>query len=229
MYCSTNPNTVSSVQTTGIGKRQASGGETVNITLAPKVIELDWQRYVANDYNRAMIPWPNYRYSKNGVIEVGGEVRRNAEIAGELFSLFKAEIKRLSTDWKCYMNSLSLEVELSDKEERIPDLMIITAETYDQIGPESRIVTLEMPAPVLVIEVVSPSSMATDLRAKELEYLHREVGEYISIDWRNQVVIVRTHTDDKSYTYNEYKAGERVILQSFRELDITVDQMITGE
>ena len=201
----------------------------MNIVIAPPpTIAMSWERYVTNDYNRASIPWPKYRYSKDGVIEVSGEVRQNADIAGELFSKFKAEIKRMGTGWKCYINSISLEVELSDKEERIPDLMVISSETFEMIGPESRIVTLDMPAPLLVIEVVSPSSIATDLKAKELEYLHRGVGEYISIDWRNEVVIVRTRTDGLSYTYNEFKAGEQVVIQTFPELKMMVEQMIAG-
>lgn len=202
----------------------------MNVTLAPPpVIPMSWERYVTKDYNRAHIPWEKYRYSKNGVIEVAGEVRQNADIAGELFSIFKAEIKRLNMGRKCYINSLSLEVELSDKEERIPDVMVIPSETFELIGPDSRIITLDMPAPILVVEVVSPSSIATDLRAKELEYLYRGVGEYVSIDWRNKIIIVRSRNEDgRSYNYNEFKSGNQVLLKSFPELSLTVDEVIAG-
>lgn len=202
----------------------------MNVALTPsETILMSWEQYVSRNFNRAFIPWDRYRYSKKGVVEVSGEVRQNADIAGNLFSELKSEIKRSGTDWKCYMNSISLEVELSDKEERIPDLIVITQETFDLIGPESRIVTLDMPAPILVVEVVSPSSMATDLKAKELEYLYRRVGEYVSIDWRNQIVIVRSRNEDgASYNYNEFKAGETVALTSFPDLNVTVDEIIAG-
>ena len=202
----------------------------MNVTLAPpKVIPMSWERYVAQDYNRAHIPWEQYRYSKDGVIEVPGEALRNVDIAMDLYREFSVEIKRLNYEWRCYINSISLEVELSDKEERIPDLIIITNKTHKLIGDESRIVTLDMPAPVLVVEVVSPSSIATDLRAKELEYLHRGVGEYISIDWRNKIVIVRSRNEDgSSYNYNEFKTGQQVALKSFPELNVSVDEIIAG-
>ena len=203
----------------------------MNVTLAPpKVIPMSWERYVAQDYNRAHIPWEQYRYSRDGVIEVPGEALQNVEIAIGLFQAFSAEIARLGCEWRCYINSISLEVQLSDKEERIPNLIVITNKTHKMIGAESRIVTLDMPAPVLVMEAVSPSSIATDLRAKELEYRHRGVGEYISIDWRNKIIVVRSSNEDgSSYNYNEFKAGQQVALKSFPELSLSVDEVIAGE
>ncbi|MEM9220711.1 MAG: hypothetical protein AAGD25_41140 [Cyanobacteria bacterium P01_F01_bin.150] len=67
----------------------------MNVTLAPsESILMNWEQYVSGNFNRASIPWNRYRYSKNGVIEVSGEARQNADIAGDLFSRFKVEIRR---------------------------------------------------------------------------------------------------------------------------------------
>ena len=200
----------------------------MNIALSPQKIPIPWEDYVSGYFDRAMIPWARFRYSKDGVIEVSGEVLRNVDIAGELYSTFRAEIKRSALDWKCYMNSISLEVELSDKEERIPDVMVITKDTHRMIGDESRIVTFDMPAPILVIEVISPSSVKEDLEVKPFEYMHRGVGEYVAIDWRKERVQVWSHTDGKNYNFVEYGAGERMVLNSFPELKLSVDDVITG-
>ena len=202
----------------------------MNIALSPQTISLTWQDYLAGNYDRALIPWPRFRYSGTGVVEVSGEAVRNVEIADELRDILRSEIKRLGYNWKCYTDSISLEVELSAKEERIPDLMIITKETRQMMGDESRIVTRSMPAPILIVEVVSPSSVKEDLETKPFEYMSRGVGEYVSIDWRNEIIQVWICTEDgKNYNFSEYRSGERVVLNSFPALVLTVDEMILKE
>ena len=92
----------------------------MNIALSPPVIPISWQDYVARNFDRTIIPWQRYRYSGTGVIEVSGEAVRNVEIADELRDIVRSEIRRLGHNWKCYTDSISLEVERSQKEERIP-------------------------------------------------------------------------------------------------------------
>ena len=89
------------------------------------------------------------------------------------------------------------------------------------------IVTLDMPAPILVIEVVSPSSVKADLEDKPFEMMERGVGEYVSIDWRKEIVQVWSFTEDgKSYNFSEYCSGEQVLLKSFPSLTLTVNEML---
>ena len=195
----------------------------MNIAVSPQTISMTWQDYLAGNYDRTLIPWPRYRYSGTGVVEVGGEAVRNVEIAQKLFLIVLAQ----AADYFVYMNSISVEVERSQKEERIPDVLVITKETRQMMGDESRIVTLDMPAPVLVVEVVSTSSVKADLEEKPFEMMERGVGEYVSIDWRKEIVQVWSFTEDgKSYNFSEYHSGERVILKSFPTLAMTVDEMI---
>ena len=195
----------------------------MNIAVSPQTIPIAWQDYLARNYDRTLIPWPRYRYSGTGVVEVSGEAVRNVEVAQNLFLLVLAQAR----DYVVYMNSISVEVERSQKEERIPDLIVINKETRQQMGDESRIVTLAMPAPILVVEVVSPSSVKEDLEEKPFEMMERGVGEYVSIDWRKEVVQVWSFTGDgKNYNFCEYRTGERVLLKTFPELVLTVDEMI---
>ena len=195
----------------------------MNIAVSPQTIPIPWPDYLAGNYDRALIPWPRYRYSGTGVVEVGGEAIRNVEIAQKLFLIVLAQ----AADYFVYMNSISVEVERSQKEERIPDVLVITKETRQVMGDESKIVTLDMPAPVLVVEVVSPSSIKADLEEKPFEMMERSVGEYVSIDWRKEIVQVWSRTEDgKTYNFSEYRSGERVVLNSFPELLVSVDEMI---
>ena len=195
----------------------------MNIALSPKTIPIAWDDYVSRNYDPSLIPWQRYRYSGTGVVEVSGEAIRNVEVAQNLFLLVLAQAK----DYVVYMNSISVEVERSQKEERIPDLIVINKETRQQIGDESRLITLAMPAPILVVEVISPSSVKEDLEDKPFEMMERGVGEYVSIDWRKESVQVWSYTGDgKNYNFCEYHSGERVLLKSFPALVITVDEMI---
>ena len=191
--------------------------------LLPQTIPIAWEDYVSKNYDRTLIPWSRYRYSGTGVIKVSGEAVRNVDIAHRLFRL----IEYHNRDVIVYTNSISVEVDRSQKEERIPDLIVINKATRQQMGDESRLVTLAMPAPILVVEVVSPSSAKEDLEDKSFEMMERSVGEYVSIDWREESVQVWSYTGDgKNYNFCEYHSGERVLLKSFPVLVITVDEMI---
>ena len=200
----------------------------MNITATPQIIPISWNDYLTRNFDRSIIPWEQYRYSGTGVIEVVGESIQTVEIADALRDRLKAEIKRLGTDWKTYQNSISIEVERSSKQERIPDILVIDGATRRLIGDESRMVTRDMPAPTLAVEVISPSSQKDDLKEKPFEYMERGVGEYVSIDWRAKVVTVWSRTDGKSYNYCQYTKTQSVVLESFPDLGLTVNELIVG-
>ena len=195
----------------------------MNLAVSPQTIPIAWQDYLSGNYDRALIPWPRYRYSGTGVVEVPSELTRNIRIAQQL--LLKLLVQPGS--YGVYTNSISVEVERSQKEERIPDLLVVSEEGDRLLDDAPGIVTLDMPAPVLVVEVVSPSSVKADLEEKPFEMMDRGVEEYVSIDWRNEIVQVWSRTEDgKNYNFSEYHLGDRVLLQSFPALVITVDEII---
>lgn len=194
------------------------------MNVAAATIAVDWKSYLANNYDHSAVP-ERYRWVEGEIIAVGGETTRNALIAMKLGRIFDAAIG--DRPWTTFINHMEVEVNYSKHQTRIPDVMIVSSNTLDLLGDEDRIITLDMPPPVLMVEIVSPSSIKTDIEEKELEYLDREIGEYISIDWRSQSVVVRTRKDGKSYTYNQYGPGERVVLESFPTMVITVDEMIS--
>ena len=162
----------------------------MNIAVSPQIIPIIWQDYLAGNYDRALIPWRRYRYSGTGVVEVSSEAFRNHRVAQALRDLLKAEIQQMGRGGEIGVNSLGVEVERSQREERIPDLLVISDECYAILDDESHVITLDMPAPILVVEVVSPSSVKDDLEDKPFEMMGRGVGEYLSIDWRKEIVQV---------------------------------------
>ena len=203
----------------------------MNVALSPQTIPIAWQNYLAGSYDRALIPWPRYRYSGTGVVEVSSEAAHNARIAKRLSRLIEGG----NLNVVAYTKSIGVEVERSQKEERIPDVLVISAEcdtcftqaSQRLLGREESVITLDMPAPLLVVEVVSPSSVKADLEDKPFEMMERGVGEYVSIDWRSEIVQVWSYTGDgKNYNFCEYRTGERVLLKTFPSLVLSVDEMI---
>lgn len=76
---------------------------------------------------------------------------------------------------------------------RLPDLLVHTEESAAAlIGASRSLITLDMPPPALVVEVVSPgsSNRSRDFRHKRTEYAAREIMEYWIVDPENQQVTV---------------------------------------
>ncbi len=90
---------------------------------------------------------------------------------------------------------------------RLPDLVVLSEEGYAALaGQRSNTITQEMPAPVLVVEVVSPGkeNRDRDYRYKRTEYAARGINEYLIIDPEmRQITIclwVEGQYEDKIYT-----------------------------
>ena len=90
---------------------------------------------------------------------------------------------------------------------RLPDLVVLSEEGYAALaGQRSNTITQEMPAPVLVVEVVSPGqeNRDRDYRYKRTEYAARGINEYWIIDPEmRQITIclwVEGQYEDKIYT-----------------------------
>ena len=198
----------------------------MNIAVSPQTIPMSWQDYLARNYDHTQIPWPRYRYSGTGVVEVTSEVLKNGVVARCLARRLEPFVS--DPDQQILLNILGVEVERSEREERIPDLAVISEELADLIDfDNSSTLTLDMPSPLLVVEVVSPSSVKDVLETKPFEYMDRSVGEYVSIDWRKEIVQVWSCIEDgKNYNFSEYRTGDHVVLNSFPSLSITVDEMI---
>jgi Uma2 family endonuclease len=109
---------------------------------------------------------------------------------------------------------------------RIPDLMVLseTGEAALANCPRNTI-TLEMPPPLLVIEVVSPDEPAGDYQHKRSEYAVRGIPEYWIVDPTQQKVTVLTLVQG---FYDEIALSGDVPLVSsaFPHLTLTPNQIL---
>ena len=102
-------------------------------------------------------------------------------------------------------------------------MSIITAEQRQSIRLKTAI--LESPPP-LVIEVVSPESVKRDYRYKRSEYAVLEIPEYWIVDPLEAKVTVLLLVEGL-YEQTEFKESEQIISQTFSELTLTVEQVLT--
>lgn len=201
----------------------------MNISLSPPTtIALSWQDYIAGQFDRALIPWKRCRYSGFGVVEMPKEAPKNGVIAKRLGRLLEPFVN----DPECQIFTDIIGIEIpkyaqGEHEERIPDLVVVDDELSALIDMETNCtITLDMPPPLLVVEVVSPSSIKDDIKQKSIEYKSRNVTDYLAIDWRNRVVHHWNRLGDDWYS-TEYRDDDRIRLISFPMLNVTVSQLVT--
>ncbi len=111
---------------------------------------------------------------------------------------------------------------------RLPDLMIIPEELAVMMSGQRRsTITLDMPPPLLVMEVVSPgkTNEDRDYRYKRSEYAARGIAEYWIVDpLRSQVTLLTLV--DGLYEEQVLRGSDRVLSPNFPDLALTVDQIL---
>lgn len=146
---------------------------------------------------------------------------QHADIVDLLEDIFKAEIRRLNLDWAVRPGTIG--VRTMELKTRFPDLSIITAEQKQAIRLKAAV--LESP-PLLVVEVVSPESVKRDYRYKRSEYAVLEIPEYWIVDSLEAKVTVLLLVEGL-YEETEFKGNQQIISQTFPELALTVEQVLS--
>lgn len=109
---------------------------------------------------------------------------------------------------------------------RQPDLMVLSEESAAALeGAKQRLITYDMPPPILVVEVVSPQQENCDYRHKRTEYAGRHIPEYWIIDPIAQKVTVLEWVNGL-YEEQVYEGGQTISSPSFPELALTADQVL---
>jgi len=111
---------------------------------------------------------------------------------------------------------------------RIPDLIILGEDLATVLLASGRsTITVDMPTPLLVVEVVSPGKINEDrdYRFKRTEYATRGIPEYWVVDpTRNQVMLLVLV--DGLYESVEYTGSDRIVSSLFPALNLTVEQVL---
>lgn len=110
---------------------------------------------------------------------------------------------------------------------RFPDLVVLREE-HLKLTQKRLTITLDMPAPTLVAEVVSPyrnkddDSYRRDYIDKVIQYGDRGISEYWIIDPQGKLVTVLM-LKDGNYEAQEFRGNQRIVSPTFPDLELTFE------
>ena len=185
-----------------------------------------FEEYAALDPSE--LPEGNYELVNGAIVEMGAENLQNVEIASFLFSVLLQFVPS-------YLLHRGTEIAVSSRwvTSRFPDLMVLTEETGAAMKRDRRsLIALEMPAPKLVVEAVSPGEPGSDnydrdYLEKPQEYSQRGIPEVWLVDPSREVVLVLSLVGD-TYTTTAFRGRDRLGSTEFPQLDLTSQQILRG-
>lgn len=160
------------------------------------------------------------------LVEMPAESPLNLDIALFLITVFLQVVPRSRIAIKNLIAVDSAKVTA-----REPDLTIHSEASKRAISQEKQaLLPINAPAPLLVIEVVSPGEPGSDnydrdYIDKRVEYAKRGVPEFWLIDPMRGVVIV-LQLDSGQYAERKFQGRDRVVSQGFPELQLTAEQIL---
>jgi Uma2 family endonuclease len=165
-----------------------------------------------------------YELENGELIDMPSESDINQRIASFLFAFF------LGLGVPSYRLRIGIELAVSGSRVsvRVPDLVILSEELAIEMDGASRsIVLMDMPPPLLVVEVVSPNQEKRDYRYKRSEYAARGIAEYWIVDPIQQRVTVLEWVEGL-YEEKVFVGEDRIESSVLGSLDLTVDRVLLG-
>jgi Uma2 family endonuclease len=170
-----------------------------------------------------------YELVDGELVALPPESRINILIANYLFfKLIEAGIPMELV----YPHTCELQVPVllsGDPENRFLDLVVIREE-HLSLTQNRFTITLTMPPPQLVAEVVSPgrSNRDRDYKRKRAQYAHLGIPEYWIIDPQEQAVIV-LHLENGEYVnVGKFREGDSIMSLTFQNLAITATAILSA-
>jgi Uma2 family endonuclease len=172
------------------------------------------------------------------LIELPPESRFNSTIAIYiLLALIKAGLSvELIHPGKCEIQVPVLKK--GDAQNRFPDLVVLREE-HLQLTQRRLTITLDMPPPHLVVEVVSPGKTnrallcryrkGRDYINKRAQYAAIGVDEYWIVDPATQTVLVLELAGEEYKEVGQFQEGNRIVSIAFPNLTLMVEQIFQTE
>lgn len=111
---------------------------------------------------------------------------------------------------------------------RVPDLVVFSEELAKVMeGATRSLILIDMPPPLLVVEVVSPNQANRDYRYKRSEYAARGVAEYWIVDPIGQKVTVLQWVEG-FYEEQVFVGDKGIASPLFPDLKLTVAEVLQG-
>jgi Uma2 family endonuclease len=158
------------------------------------------------------------------LISMPPESHQNQQISISLLAYFL----RIGISPRLLRNQIAIAVTGGRATARIPDLTVLSEDLAQELTETNRsIVSIDMPPPMLVVEVVSPNQENRDYRYKRSEYAARQIPEYWIVDPILKKVTVLELVEGL-YEEKIYAGAESIESPQFNQLSLTAQQILTG-
>ena len=165
-----------------------------------------------------------YELENGELISMPSESDVNQRIASFLFAFF------LGLDIPSYRLRIGTGLAISGARVsvRIPDLLVLSEELAVEMNGATRsIVLMDMPPPLLAVEVVSPKQENRDYRYKRTEYAARGIAEYWIVDPLEQKVTVLAWVEGL-YEEQVFTSDDLIVSPVLGALELNVDRVLQG-
>jgi Uma2 family endonuclease len=163
-----------------------------------------------------------YELENGELISVSSESDINQRIAMFLLVYFS----QLGIPYYCMRMKAEVAVNSGQVGVRVPDLVIYSEELAIAMdGAKRSLVFMDMPPPLLVVEVVSPNQASRDYRYKRSEYAARGIAEYWIVDPISQKVTVLEWVEG-FYEEKIYVGNQAIASLVFANLELTAAEIL---
>jgi Uma2 family endonuclease len=165
------------------------------------------------------------------LVEMSLGTGKHSGIIRRLSKAFEREAENMGLSWAAIPSLVGVETKVAGKKDhvRIPDVTVLPETQWNVIEARSgsAVIRLREAAPILVAEVISPSTKSTDLGEKRSEYADRGINEYWLIDPVKKVVLVLTLVG-KAYQEATFAGNSIIISLTFPSLTLTAIEVLTA-
>lgn len=164
-----------------------------------------------------------YELVDGELIEVPPESEPNNWIAMSLCYQFIVFINPRLVRLNCEIQVPALQPK--DAQNRFPDLAVLREE-HLALTQNRFTITIDMPPPQLIVEVVSPGRVnrERDYDRKRDQYQAIGVSEYWIVDPQNKVVMV-LYLESAGYVEQIFRENERILSRIFPDLVVTPEEI----
>jgi Uma2 family endonuclease len=154
----------------------------------------------------------------------------HGDISEFLNDEFKSEIKRLGLDWVSKDMKIGIQSPRGTRWEtaRVPDVVVLPLAQWNGLKKRESFIPLNEPPPILVVEVVSPSTITVDYRAKHSEYAVLDISEYWIVDPLDFKVTVCV-LKDGAYSDETFVGDFTISSPTFSALRLTATEILTAK
>ena len=143
---------------------------------------------------------------------------------------FRDEIKRQQLPWTSKLMMVGVRSPRGRRWDtsRIPDITVLPLAQWEAMGDREAVINFNGPPPILIVEVVSPSTKTDDYRSKRSEYGLLEVAEYWIVDPLDEKVTLCTLAH-QFYDSVEYQGDALIQSPTLPNLQLTATQILTAK